>query len=141
MSFDVKILTGLIEPHFFAGFSGGPKSVLPGLAGEVSILQNHNSKMINNKNSTWGITFGNPIWEDIKEVARKTEPNFLLNVTINKNKEITGIFAGNIWKVRKNWRYSKFSFIFFGIIQLYRKSNNIIKYRSPFSTKYIYGLR
>lgn len=79
MSYDVKILTGLIEPHFFAGFSGGPKSVLPGLAGEVSIPQNHDSKMINNKNSTGGITFGNPIWEEIKEVARKTEPSFLLN--------------------------------------------------------------
>lgn len=101
MSSDVKILTGLIEPHFFAGFSGGPKSVLPGLAGEVSILQNHDSKMIDNKNSTWGITFDNPIWEEIKEVAKKTEPSFLLNVTINKNKEITGIFTGDIWKAYK----------------------------------------
>ncbi len=98
---DIKILTGFIEPHFFAGFSGGPKAVLPGLAGEAAVLGNHDAKMIGHPKATWGVTVGNPIWEEIREMAAKTDPTFLLNVTINKRKEITGVFAGDIWKAHK----------------------------------------
>jgi nickel-dependent lactate racemase len=94
----VKILTGFIEPHFFAGFSGGPKAVLPGLADERSVLGNHDAEMIGHARATWGVTEGNPIWEEMREMAAKTEPTFLLNVTLNKNKEITGIFAGDVWQ-------------------------------------------
>jgi nickel-dependent lactate racemase len=102
----VKILTGFIEPHFFAGFSGGPKAVLPGLADERSVLGNHDAEMIGHPRATWGVTEacpelgrrGNPIWEEMREMAAKTEPNFLLNVTLNKNKEITGVFAGDVWQ-------------------------------------------
>jgi len=94
----VKILTGFIEPHFFAGFSGGPKAVLPGLADERSVLGNHDAKMIGHPKATWGVTEGNPIWEEMREMAAKTEPTFLLNVTLNKNKEITGVFAGDVWQ-------------------------------------------
>jgi len=98
MECSVKILTGFIEPHFFAGFSGGPKAVLPGIAGEKTILWNHGAEMVGHPNATWGVTEGNPIWEEMREVAVKTEPTFLLNVAINRKKEITGVFAGDVWK-------------------------------------------
>jgi len=98
MESSIKILTGFIEPHFFAGFSGGPKAVLPGLAGEETILRNHGAEMIGHPKATWGITEGNPIWEEMREVAAKTNPTFLLNVSINKEKEITGVFAGDVWE-------------------------------------------
>jgi nickel-dependent lactate racemase len=93
---DVRILTGFIEPHFFAGFSGGPKAVLPSLAGAESVFTNHSVKMIAHANATWGITTGNPIWEEMREVALRTEPTFLLNVALNARRQITGIFAGDM---------------------------------------------
>lgn len=93
---DVRILTGYIEPHFFAGFSGGPKAILPSLAGAESVLTNHGIDMIANPKSTWGIIEGNPIWEEMREVALRTNPTFLLNVSTNVDREITGIFAGDM---------------------------------------------
>jgi lactate racemase len=93
---DVRILTGFIEPHFFAGFSGGPKGVLPALAGAESVMTNHGRNMIANENAAWGITQGNPIWEEMREVALLTQPTFLLNVTLNAHKQITGVFAGDM---------------------------------------------
>jgi nickel-dependent lactate racemase len=93
---DVRILTGFIEPHFFAGFSGGPKGVLPALAGAESVMTNHGRAMIANEKATWGITEGNPIWEEMREVALMTNPTFLLNVTLNTDKRITGVFAGDM---------------------------------------------
>lgn len=93
---DVRILTGLIEPHFFAGFSGGPKGVLPALAGAESVLTNHGTEMVGHPNATWGITEGNPIWEEMREVALRTDPTFLLNVTLNAQGQITGVFAGDL---------------------------------------------
>jgi nickel-dependent lactate racemase len=98
MEADVKILTGFIEPHFFAGFSGGPKGVLPSIAGADSVLTNHGAKMIGHPRATWGVTEGNPIWEEMLEVALKTEPTFLLNVTLNRAREITGVFAGDLYQ-------------------------------------------
>lgn len=92
---DVKILTGLIEPHFFAGFSGGPKGVLPSIAGFESVLSNHGREMIGHPKATWGVTAGNPIWEEMREMALRTEPTFLVNVAINTQRQITGIFAGD----------------------------------------------
>lgn len=96
MEANVKILTGFIEPHFFAGFSGGPKGVLPSIAGADSVLTNHGAKMIAHPQATWGVTDGNPLWEEMLEVALKTEPTFLLNVTLNRAREITRVFAGDL---------------------------------------------
>jgi nickel-dependent lactate racemase len=93
---DVRILTGFIEPHFFAGFSGGPKGVLPALAGAESVQTNHNREMIAHPNATWGVTTGNPIWEEMREVALLTNPTFLLNVTLNRQREITAVFGGDM---------------------------------------------
>ncbi len=91
----VKILTGFIEPHFFAGFSGGPKSVLLGVAAFESILRNHSAPMIDNPNATWGIMEGNPIQEEMREIAGLVQPDFIVNVTLNKHRAITGVFAGD----------------------------------------------
>ena len=91
-----KILTGFIEPHFFAGFSGGPKAVLPGLAGHSSVLANHDARLIANARATWGVTKGNPIWGEMREAALMTRPTFLLNVTLNRDQAITGAFAGDM---------------------------------------------
>ncbi|MFZ5916785.1 MAG: nickel-dependent lactate racemase [Chloroflexota bacterium] len=93
---DVKILTGFIEPHLFAGFSGGPKAVLPGLAGERAVLGNHDFGMVAHPQATWGITRGNPLWEEMLEIALLSAPTFLLNVTINKQRQISGVFAGDL---------------------------------------------
>lgn len=98
----VRILTGFIEPHFFAGFSGGPKAVLPGIAGEISILGNHSGPMIGHPSTNWGITAGNPLWEEIYEVAKKTKPTFILNVTLNRDRDITGVFAGDMTEAHRN---------------------------------------
>ena len=96
MDADVKILTGFIEPHLFAGFSGGPKAILPSLAGVESVFTNHGRDMIAHPKATWGVLAGNPIWEEMRDVALKTNPDFLLNVTLNVRREITGIFAGDM---------------------------------------------
>jgi len=101
---DFKILTGFIEPHFFAGFSGGPKGVLPALAGAESVLTNHGYSMVGNPKSTWGICEGNPIWEEMREMALKVTPAFLVNVTLNVEKQITGVFAGDVVEAHRRGR-------------------------------------
>lgn len=98
MEASVRILTGLIGPHDFAGFSGGPKAVLPGIAGEESILGNHQARMVGHPKATWGITAGNPVWEEMLEVAVMTQPTFLLNVSLNRSKEIIRGFGGDMKK-------------------------------------------
>jgi nickel-dependent lactate racemase len=96
MQSSIKILTGYIEPHLFAGFSGGPKAVLPGIAGVKSIMSNHGSEMIGDPKSTFTHTKGNLIWEEMFEVATLTNPTFLLNVTQTEDRRITGVFAGEL---------------------------------------------
>lgn len=91
---DVRILTGLIEPHLFAGFSGGGKAVMPGLTATETILRNHKPMLIDHPCARYGITAGNPIWEEIREAAAMTKPSFLVNVALNREREITGVFAG-----------------------------------------------
>lgn len=93
---DARILTGFIEPHLFAGFSGGPKAILPSLAGSESVFSNHSVEMIAHPNSTWGVIEGNHIWAEMREVALRTEPTFLLNVALNVKGQITGVFAGDM---------------------------------------------
>lgn len=93
---DVRIVTGFIEPHFFAGFSGGIKGIFPGCGGLRSIMSNHGYKNINDPNSTFGITVGNPLWEELRDVALRVGPSFLINVTLNGHREITGVFAGDL---------------------------------------------
>jgi nickel-dependent lactate racemase len=92
----IRILTGFIEPHLFAGFSGGPKAVLPGIADIEAILDNHGPALIAHPRATWTVMAGNPLWEEMLAVARRTGPVFLLNVTLNRQRQITGVFAGDL---------------------------------------------
>jgi|DewCreStandDraft_2_1066082.scaffolds.fasta_scaffold00026_81 nickel-dependent lactate racemase len=94
---DVRILTGFIEPHFFAGFSGGPKMVVPGVAGAPTVMANHGADMIAHPGATWATLDGNPIWEEIAEAAAMTQPAFNLNVALNKEHAITAVFAGELF--------------------------------------------
>ncbi|HEY8909487.1 MAG TPA: nickel-dependent lactate racemase [Desulfosporosinus sp.] len=93
---DFRIVTGFIEPHFFAGFSGGPKGIMPGIAGIETILTFHNAKMIGHPLATWGILENNPLQEMTREVNTFCKPDFLLNVALNGEKEITNVFAGEL---------------------------------------------
>jgi nickel-dependent lactate racemase len=93
---DIRILTGFIEPHLFAGFSGGAKAIMPGMAGQQTILANHDALMIGNPNATWGITKNNPILSEIHEVLQGVGNTFLVNVALNKYKDIIQVFAGNL---------------------------------------------
>jgi nickel-dependent lactate racemase len=98
---DVRIITGFIEPHFFAGFSGGPKGIMPGVAGLETVMSNHGAKNIGDPKSAFGITVGNPIWEEMRDIALRVGPSFLLNVTLNEAREITGVFAGDLLAAHK----------------------------------------
>jgi nickel-dependent lactate racemase len=98
MRCDLKILTGFIEPHLFAGFSGGGKAIMPGMAGQRTVLGNHDAGMVGHPKAIWGVTHGNPIWEEVREVAGQAGRLFLLNVTLNRDKAVTGVFAGDLDK-------------------------------------------
>ena len=94
---DFRITTGFVEPHFFAGFSGGPKMVAPGLAGLETVLVLHDARRIGHPNATWGVTDGNPIHDDVREIARMTGVDFSVDVTLNRAQKITGVFAGDLF--------------------------------------------
>ena len=91
---DKRIALGFIEPHFFAGFSGGPKAVAPGLASIDTILGLHSYGLVADPQSTWGVLDGNPLQQALRDAAACCPPDFLINVTLNTAKELTGIFCG-----------------------------------------------
>ncbi|KGX91755.1 nickel-dependent lactate racemase [Pontibacillus marinus] len=93
---DFKIVTGFIEPHFFAGFSGGPKGIMPGIAGIDTIMHFHSAKMIAHEKSTWGIMKDNPVQGEATDITLMAKPDFMLNVTLNGDKEITNFFTGDV---------------------------------------------
>jgi len=69
---------------------------LPAIADIEAILDNHGPVMIANPSATWAVTEGNPLWEEILDIAQSTEPTFILNVTLNRERQITGVFAGDL---------------------------------------------
>ena len=91
---DVKILTGDIGFHYYAGYGGGRKSVLPGVSGEETIKHNH--AMLLHPNAKTGVLDGNPVHEDMVEAARLAKVDFILNVVINSEKEVVKAFAGDV---------------------------------------------
>lgn len=93
---DLLIAEGFIEPHFFAGFSGGRKSILPGIASRGSIMFNHCSQNIGDPNSAVGSLVRNPIHEDMMFAARASKVRFILNVILGSRKEVIGAVAGDI---------------------------------------------
>ena len=97
ISADFRITTGFVEPHFFAGFSGGPKMIAPGLAGIDTVLTLHDAARIGHPNATWGVIDGNPIHEDVRAIARIIPPDFSMDVVLNSNQEVTGVYAGELF--------------------------------------------
>jgi len=93
---DFKILTGLIEPHFMAGFSGGRKSICPGISYMDMFKHFHGPDILESPNASNAVLKGNPFHEESTEIAKKAGVDFIINVTINKNKEITGVFSGDL---------------------------------------------
>ena len=97
MKADVKILIGDIEYHYFAGYGGGRKSVLPGVASEKTIETNH--KRMFHENSRFGILDGNPVSDDMENAADIAGVDFCFNVVMNSGHEIVGAFSGEHKKV------------------------------------------
>jgi nickel-dependent lactate racemase len=95
---DVRITTGFIEPHLFAGFSGGVKGIMPGIAGLETVLGNHGYHHIADPSATFGVTTGNPVWEEMRDIALLAGRSFLLNVALNNERKICGVFAGDVLK-------------------------------------------
>ena len=93
---DVRLTTGFVEPHFFAGFSGGPKMVVPGLAHLDTVLELHSAARIGHPAATWGRTRGNPVHDGIRGVAERAGVAFNLDVTLNHEQRITRVFAGEL---------------------------------------------
>ncbi|QGU95643.1 nickel-dependent lactate racemase [Clostridium bovifaecis] len=92
---DLLIAEGFIEPHFFAGFSGGRKSILPGVASAKTIMANHCSEFIASPYARTGILENNPIHKDMLYAAEKAKLAFILNVVIDSDKNIINAFAGD----------------------------------------------
>jgi nickel-dependent lactate racemase len=93
----VRITTGFIEPHFFAGFSGGPKMVAPGLAAIETVLELHSARRIGDACATWGITAGNPVHDAVRDIAGQVGVSFNLDVTLNREHAITNVFSGELF--------------------------------------------
>ncbi len=93
---DVRILTGFVEPHFFAGFSGGPKGACPGLAALETILEAHSPSRIADPRATWLVTEGNPVHDFVRAAVALAPPTISLDVAINQRRELTAVFAGSL---------------------------------------------
>ncbi len=91
---DVRILTGFVEPHFFAGFSGGPKGACPGLAATETILEAHSPARIADAGATWLVTEGNPVHDFVRAAVALAPPTLSLDVAINSRRQLTAVFAG-----------------------------------------------
>ena len=95
---DLLVSEGFIEPHFFAGFSGGRKAVLPGIASRETVYRNHNAAFIHDDNSRAGKLENNPIHRDMLYAAKAAKLAFICNAVINSEHRIIGMFAGDAEK-------------------------------------------
>ena len=93
---DVRVTLGFVEPHFFAGFSGGPKMVAPGLADIATIRELHSVARIASPRATWGITDGNPVHDPVREIAARARVSFALDVALDDDNGISAVFAGDL---------------------------------------------
>lgn len=98
---DLLVTEGFIEPHFFAGFSGGRKSILPGICNAVTVNENHSYKAIASPWSVTGVLDRNPIHQDMVTAARRVNVQFILNVALNSEKKIIAAFAGDLEKAHE----------------------------------------
>ena len=97
MEQDVRVTTGFIEPHFFAGFSGGPKMVAPGLAAIETVLELHSAARIAHPRAVWGVIEGNPVQDGVRAIAARAQIAFNLDVTLNREHRITAVFGGELF--------------------------------------------
>lgn len=95
---DLKILTGLVEPHFMAGFSGGRKTICPGICGQSVTYGFHSASILSNPDSTSLNLDNNPCHDEAVKIAQMAGTDFILNVTINSDKKMTGVFSGDMEK-------------------------------------------
>jgi nickel-dependent lactate racemase len=93
---DVRITTGFVEPHFFAGFSGGPKMVAPGLAGLETVLELHSPARIADPRATFAVVEGNPVHDAVRSIAASTGVTFAVDVLIDDRHRITHAFGGPV---------------------------------------------
>ena len=91
---DRRIVMGFIEPHFMAGFSGGYKGIFPAVADIASILRYHDAARIGHPRSTWGVLEGNPTQAMVRACGALCPPDFCINVTLNRRRDITRFFCG-----------------------------------------------
>ena len=96
VSADKRVVLGFIEPHFMAGFSGGYKGIFPALADIASIMRYHGASVIGDPRSTWGLLEGNPTQELIRANGSLLPVDFCINVTLNRAREITGFYCGDV---------------------------------------------
>ncbi len=92
---DLLVAEGFIEPHFFAGFSGGRKSVLPGVCDQVTVLGNHCARFIASPQARTGVLEGNPLHKDMLEACRLAKLAYIVNVLIDEEKKVAAAFAGD----------------------------------------------
>ncbi len=89
-----RIVTGFVEPHFFAGFSGGPKAVCPGMAELSTVLEAHSPARIADPRATWTVLDGNPVHEFVRRAVELAPPTLSVDVAINADRRVTAVFAG-----------------------------------------------
>jgi len=99
---DLLIAEGFIEPHFFAGFSGGRKSVLPGICSKETVNENHSYKAIAHPKAIAGIMEGNPIHEDMLFAAKAVNLRFILNVALSADKKVIKAFSGDMQRAHED---------------------------------------
>lgn len=92
---DLLVAEGFIEPHFFAGFSGGRKSVLPGVAARETVLANHCAGFVASPRSRTGVLEGNPIHRDMLWAAQQCRLRYIVNVVLDEDKRVIAAFAGD----------------------------------------------
>ncbi|HMF33233.1 MAG TPA: nickel-dependent lactate racemase [Candidatus Lokiarchaeia archaeon] len=116
---DLRIITGYVEPHFFAGFSGGRKALVPGIAGAQTIQMNHGPAFMAHPLARFGGTNGNPIYDDAVEIAQMAPPHFCVNVTLDARHQITHVAAGEMQAVHNLLVQEQLETCFFPIQEPY----------------------
>jgi nickel-dependent lactate racemase len=94
---DVRIVVGFVEPHLFAGYSGGPKGIMPGVAGADIVMSNHGAPNLAHPKATWCVMDGNPVQDEIRAVVDLLPPDFMLNVTLDSKRRVSGVFTGDMY--------------------------------------------
>ena len=98
---DIRITTGFVEPHLFAGFSGGPKMVAPGLAGLATTLTLHDARRIGHPEARFGVLEGNPVHDDVRAIAAATGTDFGLDVTLDGEQRVVNAYGGELFAMHR----------------------------------------